>query len=914
LVAAAGLAAVCGVALADGVAPGWGELQRERPGARVYVTPAGRLTTVYGAPLAEGVSPEESAHVFVLQHAGVFGADAADLEPRSILEDGLHTRGVMYDRATGRYKFTLVYFAQSRGGVPVFRGELRLLVRNEAGYPVVLARSALRELGAFQPAAAAVDAEWTIGAAKAAAPGMVNFQGMRQVIWAGVEDQGAQPRLAVEVTVDNGAEGTDQLRRELLVLEAATGAVLYRENLVLHVDVTGTVRGLATENSVAEDCAPESSVPLPYAQVSISGGASAFADASGNFTIPHGGTAPVTVNSDMIGQWFRVVNAAGTTELLSQGVTPPGPVNFVHNSANSLATVRSQVNAYVHANITRDYALEYNPSYPTIGTQTSFTVNVNIAQTCNATYSGTAINFYAAGGGCANTGFGTVVHHEYGHHLVNVAGSGQGAYGEGMGDVMGLLITDNPVTGIGFQSCSGGIRTADNNCQYVAGSCSTCGTEVHACGRLISGCVWSTRTLLLATNPSTYRAIISDLAINAMLPHVGSTIDPSITIDYLTLDDDDAFMGNGTPHYSEINGGFSAHNMPGPSLIDITYPQGRPALLASGGGEAFTVQVVSALGTPVPGTAVLHYDMGSGFMQASMMETAPNQYVAVFPGGTCRTPVRYYVTAQAVGGSTAVSPLGAPLTTTFTAVVADSAVTPLMDDVETNMGWTVGAPGDNATTGVWTRGDPIGTSAQPEDDHTPAPGVNCFFTGQGTVGGGLGEADVDGGTTTLVSPVIDLSGLASPRISYWRWYSNDTGATPNTDTFVVDISNDGGATWVTAETVGPAGPETSGGWIYHEVDVGGLLTPTANMRVRFLASDLGSGSLVEAAVDDVVAVSYDCGASCPADWNDSGAVDSQDYFDFLVDFFSGNADFNQSGATNSQDYFDFLTEFFDGCP
>jgi hypothetical protein len=54
---------------------------------------------------------------------------------------------------------------------------------------------------------------------------------------------------------------------------------------------------------------------------------------------------------------------------------------------------------------------------------------------------------------------------------------------------------------------------------------------------------------------------------------------------------------------------------------------------------------------------------------------------------------------------------------------------------------------------------------------------------------------------------------------------------------------------------------------------------------------------------------------CRVDFDCSGAVNSQDFFDFLNAFFFGDssADFNDDGAVNSQDLFDFLSSFFPGC-
>ena len=136
----------------------------------------------------------------------------------------------------------------------------------------------------------------------------------------------------------------------------------------------------------------------------------------------------------------------------------------------------------------------------------------------------------------------------------------------------------------------------------------------------------------------------------------------------------------------------------------------------------------------------------------------------------------------------------------------------------------------------------------------------------------MGANDVDGGQTTLMTPIIDLTGVDQPRIGYWRSYSNSTGADPNADVFVVDVSNDNGSTWTNVETIGPSGPQTSGGWFVHAFNVTDFVLPTAQVRVRFIASDEGAGSLVEAAVDDFTVSEVLCDRSIPGDLDGDGTV------------------------------------------
>ncbi|MFN9077432.1 MAG: hypothetical protein ACK5WX_08425, partial [bacterium] len=674
-------------------------------------------------------------------------------------------------------------------------------------------------------------------------------------------------------------------------------------------DITATVRGNATQGTAADACANESLAPMPYARVTV-GANTYFANAQGVVTIPNAGGANLSLTSNLTtaGQFF-VVNDSASTESTVTVSSSGGAVDLVHNATNALQDERAEVNAYIHANIVRDYLLAYNPSYPTISTQTGFPINVMVSGTCNAFYDGNSINFYPAGGGCNNTAFSVVVHHEFGHHIVNRAGSGQGAYGEGFSDAVGVCITDTSELALGFNSssCTSGIRNANNTVQYSATNCSSAGSAIHTCGTLFSGCVWSTRTYLAASNPATYRDIISDLTLNSVLLHTGTSITPAITIDFLTLDDNDANINNGTPNYTQINQGFSDHSMPAPplQLLDITFPSGQPTVSNPNTGVAFPVTVVGLGGQPQPGSGRIFFRVGTSgsFTNALMAETAPNQYTATLPPASCGSTIQYYFSAQTNTGSTVQSPSNAP-TSLYSVVSASGTSTPFIDTVETNLGWTLTAAGDTATAGVWVRADPVGTASggvqvQPENDVTDAPGVNCFFTGQGTVGGTLGANDVDGGFTTLTSPTMNATGGIA-FINYYRWYSNSQGGSPNADTFRVQISNNNGSTWVPVETVGPTGSEVNGGWIFKEFRISDFVTPTAQMRIRFIADDAGTGSLIEAAVDEVRVRLLSCAE--PGDINGDGAIDGGDLAALLSGWGgAGASDIDGNGTTDGAD-------------
>lgn len=858
-----------GQAAIDAVEVARTALQTDYPGVRLSTLNANNMV-YYGKPMSAAMTADDAASDWLARYADAWGVPNVEL----LLERS---------HDVGYGKFTVYAFSQTIDGAPVEGAWARLLVLNGDQFEVVLASALLGKRPTTDQRSIAVKGDAAVASLRAmpAYAALTTWSTPEQVVYFDA-DRGINGVWAWRVIAEDMAIETRAMRT--IFVDASNGAILEDRDEILNIDVIGTVSALATPGLLPDTAAnPEVSTPMPEARVSISGGGNSFTNLTGAFTIANGGTSAVTVNTGVANaRWVSVDNTAGSEITANTSVTPPGPATLTMNTSPSEFTT-SQANALIHTTMIHNYFRERAPGFPSgLDIVLPAFVNWDAAgglTDCNAFFDpgGVTLNFFREKNGCVNSAYSTVISHEFGHFVVQTLGLGQGGFGEGFGDTCSVLLYDTGIIGQGFFLSGGNIRNI--NTTTVTYPCSS---EGHTCGQVLAR-VWrnirNNFGLTYGSQPGLEmaRQLMVDWSQITGGGLSTNAAHPNTAIEVLTVDDDNGDLDDGTPNYADICAAFSNRNITCPAIspVDFVYPNGRPALAAPDQPTNIDVNVVALAGTPTPGTGMVAYRIGGGsYTTVPMTQNTPNHYTATLPAASCGQVVEYYFSTQSTGGTVFDPPTAA--VDVFTVAAGTAILTPFSDDMETNLGWTVGAPDDNATTGIWTRVDPVGTAAQPELDHTTDPGVRCWVTGQGAVGGGLGDNDVDNGKTTLTSPVINLITASSATIGYWRWYSNDTGGAPNADTFLVQVSN--GGSWVNVETVGPSGPETTGGWLYHEFRVETLVPLTSSVRVRFVASDNGGGSLVEAAVDDFTVTAVDCTpvVPCPGDLTGDNIVDLED--------------------------------------
>ena len=217
------------------------------------------------------------------------------------------------------------------------------------------------------------------------------------------------------------------------------------------------------------------------------------------------------------------------------------------------------------------------------------------------------------------------------------------------------------------------------------------------------------------------------------------------------------------------------------------------------------------------------------------------------------------------------------------------------DNFENNgSGWSVSG---DAVDGIWELGQPNGTfygdvPVAPNEDVTE-DGSQCFVTGNNAPENTPSNDDIDGGVTVLTSPIIDLSNEERVMLSYYRWFTNNLGDNPSTDSWIVEITDDAGGNWVDLENT----IISDNSWSKKLFFLNDYIDLTSLVQLRFSAEDtfhdgeFGSGgSIVEAALDEINFFSISDGVQImPGDVNFDDSVDVLDAV-LVINFVLGFAE------------------------
>jgi len=636
----------------------------------------------------------------------------------------------------------------------------------------------------------------------------------------------------------------DPLGSWITHVDAHNGDIVWRYNNI-HFDFVGDAQQEIQEHTW---CNEDAMFPAPYLNLNVSGAGTTTTDADGNWSIAGGG-ATATVTGTLQGPHVRVYNVNGSSAQFSGVATADEPYTVTWDDLNARQDERDVFEA---VNRLHTFFQLFDGDFYYVNQPISAYVNRSDGY-CpgNAWWNGT-INFCAAGGSYANTGeLQQVVEHEFGHGIQDaIMGGWQGneGLGEANSDFIGILLTQESIIGRGFYAgnCVSGIRDADNTLQYPQ----DLNGSVHHDGQILAGFHWDAMQILQGQYGQDEGTLIS-----ARNWHEGRMLlqpanQPDQVFATFVADDDNGNLDDGTPNHAAFAQAAANHNYNAPEILVglFVYHDGTPYQTSSVGSTEVRCTAQSLGGGEVdPSTFVLEYRVDGGAFQQTSMSADGEEFVASIPGQSYGAVVEYFISGRNSLGSLGTSPRSAP-----DALHYYETNDSFEDQMETATGWTAGAPDDNATTGLWERGIPQGTSyngtpVQLGYDHTPAPGVACWVTGAAS-GGSAGANDVDGGRTTLFSPVFDLTGGSDISISYWRYYTNEHGNAPSQDDWRVDVSNDGGQTWAEVENTHLSDAD----WQQVVFDLDQYFATPGLVQLRFIADDSGEGSLVEAMVDDFV--------------------------------------------------------------
>ena len=393
-------------------------------------------------------------------------------------------------------------------------------------------------------------------------------------------------------------------------VDARSGKLLQLVDLNRYAQVTGGI--YPTTNTD-----PQTIVGFPF--TNVTNGSAKITDAAGNYTYS-GGAATATLN----GRYIKITDNCGAISLsdsstgnLAFGTS--GGTDCTTPGVGGVGNTHSARSGYYHLTNINRKAATFHPANAWLnGTLTS---NMNINNTCNAFWNGSTVNFYRSGGGCSNTGeIAAVFLHEWGHGMdTNTGGAASDAgSGEAVGDTFAFLETKDPCIGQNFRpgvncynctACTGvrdvadfalggsatiakpsnvtsdtGINCDRYSCPYyqfifIGAYQGPMGYQGHCESHIASSANWDlAQNLISRWGTPTGWSKMDSIWYKSLTPSKsayrvasGGKCNPAAVVDgcgaqnwytvYLSVDDDDGNLANGTPNGCRIWDAFNAHGI-----------------------------------------------------------------------------------------------------------------------------------------------------------------------------------------------------------------------------------------------------------------------------------------------------------------------------------------------------------------
>jgi hypothetical protein len=786
-----------------------------------------------GRPVADAASAERMARAFVARSRELFRVDDASL--------------ALWKTPHGMGKWA-VHFTQTLDGTPVIGSRLTVLM-TDAGRVAAFGGDVWPDLQAPTRAllseGEALRQAWRAAHERGLAP---LAAGPNDRIWS--EALGILPASATEGRLVYRVRLAlrDPLGAWMFDVDAIDGAIVQMQDVLRAADCTGTATGIIEDPGW---CFGSDTLAVDLLNLTIEGVGTTTTLPDGSFSLPWGGSDPVGISADLEGPFVHVDNTQDPDAHFAATLQPGEPFTLFWDDSNSRADERDVFHA---TNVTHGFMKTLDPSW--VDLDFPMPANVNLQQQCNAFWDGSSINFYHEGGNCANTGrMLDVVAHEYTHGISDYLygpNDPPGDMGEANSDVMGNALTDESRMGRGFylDDCVNGIRDSDNDLRWP----DDLQGEVHWDGQILAGFHWDVRQNMIAAHGYT------DGNLGAMrIWHYARLLgqpqtQPEQAWWAFLADDDDGDLDNGTPNHASLWPAAEHHGFAYPEAFEnvVIHHAGllhAPALP----GQPIEIKAViySFAGAMNPDSMLVYYRIAGDpeFTPVVMTPTGQTDaYHGLLPNLPVGTVIDYYILAADALQNRLCAPRNAPLE------FYEADVVTIYDPFEEEAGWTVGAPSDNATQGIWERCDPFGTTGgsgvplQPENDTTPGAGVNCFITGQYN-GGPVDGSDADG-RTTLLSPIYDLTGAASVRVRANVWFQS-FGYPPTGANLNVDVSSNG---MIWFNIYHREGMDMTPEWEPMDVDITHFFPTIGQLRVRVVMNGRTGYTVDEGGFDDFLVI------------------------------------------------------------